>query len=80
METTEIPAETSVVEKSALTEVPKKQLSTELTFNVLEGPTGEVLNDAPLTLEAAQKLANQLHESTPGRALLIRSNPAILQE
>lgn len=58
----------------------KTPLSTTVTWNVIKGPTGEQLNKEPLTEEEARALASQLMESDASLPLIIRSNPAILQE
>ncbi len=64
-----------------LNEVPvDRKLTTEMTWNVVGGPEGKILNESPLTQEEALKMARQLHESDTMRPLTIRSNRAILQE
>ena len=63
-----------------LQETPPPKASTEITFNVFNGSTGQQLNAEPLTEEAARRLANQLHESDAGLPLVIRSNRIFLME
>jgi hypothetical protein len=57
-----------------------QKLSTELTYNVINGLTGEAINKEPLTEEAAHALSKQLQESNATLPLIIRSNRAILME
>jgi hypothetical protein len=63
-----------------LQETPPKNPPTELTFNVLNGATGQRLNAEPLSEEAARKLASTLQESDASTPLVIRSNRATLME
>ena len=63
-----------------LQETPPPKASKEITFNVINGKTGEQLNKEPLNEEAARALANQLHESDAGLPITIRSNRVFLME
>ena len=63
-----------------LQETPPPKASKEITFNVVNGKTGEQLNKEPLTEEAAVALTKQLHENDAGLPLIIRSNRVFLME
>jgi len=63
-----------------LNEITPKPLSTELLFDVLEGPSQKVLNEKPLPEEEAHRFVRQLQESDATTPLIIRSRRAILQE
>jgi hypothetical protein len=60
-----------------LNETPPKKTPTELTWNVIEGPTGRKINSEPLTEDEAQAMVKQLSESGSG-PLVIRSNRVVL--
>jgi len=63
-----------------LNEITPKPLSVELAFDVLDGPSQEILNKEPLAEEEALKFVRQLQESDATRPLVMRSRRAILQE
>jgi hypothetical protein len=59
---------------------PPTKTSVEMTFNVLNGVTGQKINSEPLTEEGARTLVIKLQESDAGAPLLIRSNRTFLME
>jgi len=63
-----------------LQETPPPKASKEITFNIINGKTGEKYNKEPLNEEAARTLAKQLHEGDSGLPLVIRSNRIFLME
>jgi hypothetical protein len=63
-----------------LNEITPKPLSTELEFDVLDGPSQKILNEKPLPEEEALRFVRQLQESDAARPLVMRSRRAILQE
>ena len=63
-----------------LQEMPPPKASKEISYNVINGNTGEQLNAEPLTEEAARALANRLHEGDAGLPLTIRSNRIFIME
>jgi len=62
-----------------LNETPPKT-PTEITWNVIDGSTGQKINSDPLTESEAHTLSKQLSESGSTGPLIIRSNKAILME
>jgi hypothetical protein len=79
-EKNETPPSAELTFRAEVYEVAPERLSTELVFNILDGPSQEILNEKPLPEEEARKFLQKLQESDATRPLVMRSHRAILQE